>query len=452
MSDTTTANVLAGPNAAKTGNGFSPKIVAFVCKWCTYAGADLAGTSRMTYAPNVRTIMLPCTGRIDVSFIMRAFLDGADGVMVSGCHPGDCHYTAGNYRARRRWILFRDLLDVAGFDLDRFELAWISAAEGAKWVKTIQTFTDKITAMGPWEGMRQVREGGISDAPASGPAVFQFEAAEPADAALTGAVAEALSGGTVKVVAGWARTGTLGRPRPAWILSAAAARDLVAPAKSGNLARLLKNPKLKAILPLGMVARPGEVLALNVLAQEAQIDPSKIVLFTVAEGGKFLRVADLATASAAVLAEEPANRPAAFPETMWKALDALLAKSARERWTFWQEQWAKCIKCYACRGSCPMCGCEQCFTDKNQPQWFPTAADAPGNFSWHLLRAFHLAGRCIGCGSCAKACPEGIPLDLLNAAMAKSALQHFGHRAGTNPQGVPLQSDYLSNDQEDFIL
>jgi coenzyme F420-reducing hydrogenase delta subunit len=115
-------------------NGFEPRIVAFVCKWCTYAGADLAGTSRMTYAPNVRTLMLPCTGRIDVSFVLRAFLDGADGVIVSGCHPGDCHYTAGNYRARRRWILFRDLLNVIGFDLNRFELAWISAAEGAKWV------------------------------------------------------------------------------------------------------------------------------------------------------------------------------------------------------------------------------------------------------------------------------------------------------------------------------
>jgi L-lactate utilization protein LutB len=116
------------------------------------------------------------------------------------------------------------------------------------------------------------------------------------------------------------------------------------------------------------------------------------------------------------------------------------------------EQSAKCIKCYACRGSCPMCGCEQCFTDKNQPQWFSTAADGPGNFAWHLLRAFHLAGRCVGCGACQEACPAKIPLNVLSAAMARSALKHFGHRAGIDPKGVPLQSDFKPDDQEDFIL
>jgi ferredoxin len=99
-----------------------------------------------------------------------------------------------------------------------------------------------------------------------------------------------------------------------------------------------------------------------------------------------------------------------------------------------------------------MCGCEQCFNDKNQPQWFPTAADGPGNFSWHVMRAFHLAGRCVGCGSCANACPEGVPLDLLNAAMARSAWKHFSHRAGANASGPPLQSDYKPGDQEEFIL
>ena len=89
---------------------FEPQIIAFVCNWCTYAGADLAGTSRMEYKPNVRIIKLPCTGRIDPLFIIKAFEKGADGVLVSGCHPGDCHYTTGNYHARRRWITFKSLL------------------------------------------------------------------------------------------------------------------------------------------------------------------------------------------------------------------------------------------------------------------------------------------------------------------------------------------------------
>ena len=438
---------------ANTTNGFEPRIVAFVCKWCTYAGADLAGTSRMTYAPNVRTLMLPCTGRIDVSFVLRAFLDGADGVIVSGCHPGDCHYTAGNYRARRRWTLFRDLLDVMGFDLNRFDLAWISAAEGTKWVKTIQTFTDKIKAMGPYEPMRLIAKIKTTDvAPVAGPRAFQFEAAPAADPRLIAAVGEALTGGKVKAVVGWTRNATLSRPRPSWILSPDAAGELTAPGKSGNLARLLKNPKLKATLPLGLVARRSEAQALNVLAQEAQVDPAQLVLFATDETGKFLETTDLATATTALLKDWPADRPSGFSDATLKALDEFLAQPPAERLAFWREQSAKCIRCYACRGSCPLCGCEQCFADKNQPQWFPTAADGPGNFAWHVIRAFHLAGRCVGCGACTSACPAGIPLDLLNAAMARSALKHFSHRSGREAQGVPLQSDYLPADQEDFIL
>ncbi|MEK7880429.1 MAG: hydrogenase iron-sulfur subunit, partial [Deltaproteobacteria bacterium] len=94
----------------ETTGVFEPKIMAFVCNWCTYAGADLAGTSRMEYKPNVRIIKFPCTGRIDPLFIIKAFENGADGILISGCHPGDCHYTTGNYHARRRWIAFKELM------------------------------------------------------------------------------------------------------------------------------------------------------------------------------------------------------------------------------------------------------------------------------------------------------------------------------------------------------
>lgn len=432
--------------------GFEPKIIAFVCKWCTYAGADLAGTSRMTYPANVRTLMLPCTGRIDVSFVIRAFLDGADGVMVSGCHPGDCHYTAGNYRARRRWILFRDLLDTLGFDLNRLELAWISAAEGAKWVKAIQAFTDKVKALGPHDAVRQLARDATPELATVSGAAMAIEPAKLADPRLVAAVGEAFAGGKIKAVAGWVRNATLSRPRPTWLLSAPANGDWVAPGKAGNLARLLKKPRFKALAPLGIVARRSEVLAVNVLVQEAQIDPAKLVLFAVADDGTFLETTELAGATARALNELPADRPGGFSEATWTALDELMAKPREERQAFWQAASARCIKCYACRGSCPMCGCQQCFADRNQPQWFPTAADGRGNFAWHLLRAFHLAGRCVGCGSCAEACPVGIPLDLLNAAMARSAWTHFSHRAGLRPSDPPLQSDYLPNDKEDFIL
>ncbi|MGB9600112.1 MAG: hydrogenase iron-sulfur subunit [Myxococcota bacterium] len=129
---------------------FEPKIVAFVCNWCTYTGADLAGTSRMKYQSNVRMIRLPCTGRIDPIFIIKAFESGADGVLVSGCHPGDCHYTAGNYHARRRWILFRQLLKFIGIDESRVFFSWVSASEGKKWVDVINEVTDTVRNKGPF--------------------------------------------------------------------------------------------------------------------------------------------------------------------------------------------------------------------------------------------------------------------------------------------------------------
>ncbi len=137
---------------------YEPKVIAFVCNWCTYAGADLTGTSRIKYATNVRMIRLPCTGRIDFMFILKAFVQGADGVMISGCHPGDCHYTAGNYHARRRWIAFRKLLDYVGIDIRRIRFSWVSAAEGAKWAEMVNSFVDEVRQFGPYEDIRRLDE------------------------------------------------------------------------------------------------------------------------------------------------------------------------------------------------------------------------------------------------------------------------------------------------------
>ena len=129
------------------GSQNEPRLIAFVCNWCTYNGADLAGTSRMKYSDNVRVIKLPCTGRIDPLFIVEAFKKGEKGVLVSGCHPGDCHYTSGNYHSRRKYATFRDLLGYLGVDLNRVEFSWISASEGNKWVAVINEFTDKIKSL-----------------------------------------------------------------------------------------------------------------------------------------------------------------------------------------------------------------------------------------------------------------------------------------------------------------
>ena len=143
-------------HAAKEKHDFEPKIIAFVCTWCTYAGADLAGTSRMQYPANVRVLKFPCTGRIDPVFILRAFQKGADGVLVSGCHPGDCHYMAGNFHARRRFAAFRKLLEFIGVDLDRLQFSWVSAAEGGKWVEVVTELTERVRTMGPMTEFKEL--------------------------------------------------------------------------------------------------------------------------------------------------------------------------------------------------------------------------------------------------------------------------------------------------------
>jgi coenzyme F420-reducing hydrogenase delta subunit len=140
---------------------FEPKIIAFVCNWCTYAGADLAGTSRLKYPANVRIVRFPCTGRIDYQLLIEAFKNGADGVIVSGCHPNDCHYTSGNFYARRRWMVFKSLMDFMGFDMRRIYFSWISAAEGAKFASFIGEVTESIRELGPFEQYKNLSHLGV---------------------------------------------------------------------------------------------------------------------------------------------------------------------------------------------------------------------------------------------------------------------------------------------------
>lgn len=128
---------------------FEPKILGFLCNWCSYAGADLAGTSRMQYPPTLRVIRVMCTARMDPTFILRAFSEGADGVLVAGCHPGDCHYVSGNYKAQRRVNLVHGLLEGLGLEKERLMLQWVSASEGERFANTIKEFTNTIKKLGP---------------------------------------------------------------------------------------------------------------------------------------------------------------------------------------------------------------------------------------------------------------------------------------------------------------
>jgi F420-non-reducing hydrogenase iron-sulfur subunit len=131
-------------------NGFEPKIIGFLCNWCSYAGADLAGVSRIQYPPNIRIIRVMCSGRIDPAFILEAFKDGADGVLVAGCHlPSDCHYISGNFKAQRRITLLKDVMKEFGIEPGRLRLEWISASEGDKFAAVVRDMVEEIKNLGP---------------------------------------------------------------------------------------------------------------------------------------------------------------------------------------------------------------------------------------------------------------------------------------------------------------
>jgi F420-non-reducing hydrogenase iron-sulfur subunit len=138
-------------------SNFEPKIVGFLCKWCAYTGADLAGTSRIKYPPNVTPIRVMCSGRVDPVLVMKALSSGADGVLIAGCHPGDCHYTSGNVKTIRRFKLLQRMLDQFGIERDRVRLEWVSASEGERYAQVVENMTETLRTLGPlnWNGSKE---------------------------------------------------------------------------------------------------------------------------------------------------------------------------------------------------------------------------------------------------------------------------------------------------------
>jgi F420-non-reducing hydrogenase iron-sulfur subunit len=133
-------------------NQFEPRIVGFLCNWCSYSGADLAGTSRIKYPPNIDIIRVMCSGRVDPQFILKAFQKGADGVLICGCHPGECHYAEGNFKAARRIPLLKKMLSQMGIEEGRLRLEWVSASEGERFAAVVNDMTEQVRKLGPYNG------------------------------------------------------------------------------------------------------------------------------------------------------------------------------------------------------------------------------------------------------------------------------------------------------------
>ncbi len=408
---------------------WQPRILGFVCRWCTYAGADLAGTSRLKYPPQIRIVKLPCSGRIDPLFLLRGFQMGADGILVSGCHPGDCHYTSGNYLARRRWILFRELLDVVGMEQERVHFSWVSAAEGAKFVDVVKRVTEAVRSVGPFPGFAPPADRRPTT---SGPAVSATTTGEVRPPKEIESLRTDLEQGNVRAILGYRPGRRAGSLRPTWATDATEmavlrfAPGAQPPLVSYLVRRLREEPEGVC----GILAGPKEMEAIEVLTAEQQIDAARVRIYL--QDGE----------PAALSVKEP-----------WELYGVPGPdRPARERWVFWAAQFARCLRCNACRAGCPLCSCLRCVADKTRPRWIDASPTPAGSWLWNVTRAFHQAGRCVGCGGCTHACPAGIPLGALNMAMARAAERAFGPRGtGEAARRSPLLS-YRIADQAPFIM
>ncbi len=456
------------------------RIVGFLCNWCSYGGADTAGTARASQPTDLRIIRVPCSGRVNPLFVLKALLGGADGVLVSGCHPRDCHYSSGNFYARRRLEVLKEFLPIIGIDPRRFEYVWVSASEGQRWKEVVTQFTDRIHALGPaprWEDvtarydapeelLEPLRPLGCGENPAL----------DELKAAIKSALPE------LEGVLGWKRGFDAVHAEPAFLRTPEEVDELVwGPFNVHNLANFLPQYKGRKI---GVVVKGCdgkgliELLAENLISRDdvrifgmgcnGTVDEGRILAklpenaavtaarghgatLTVTAGGKEydLPMHDIAQDKCRlctnpnaplhdVFAGKPVAEPAPPADARLPILRFLDGLGLEERMGFWKGQMERCIRCHACRSACPMCVCRDwCVSDSRDPAWLTQEDDVRQKLMFQLVHAQHLAGRCTGCVECQRACPMGIPVFALKQQFGRMIKKLFGFGAGMDPAATP---------------
>jgi len=440
----------------------SPKIVAFLCTWCSYAGADLAGTGRNQYPPNIRVIRVPCSGRINPMYIIKALLEGADGVMVSGCHPGDCHYLVGNYFARRRFVVLKRLLTAAGFDADRVNFTWVSASEGARFADVVKEVTEKV--LGCQTG--NVRQGTVL-CPASpvgsttenrplsytsGKRDELYEQYLEVEDHLISICRKLLEDGTVNSVIGYQQEGgDMSLCVPCIIDSPEDVEKLVWYNRCvPNLSSYLLQRQGKTAI----VAKPCDTRAILSLIKENQLKREDVYIIghtcygMVGNDGNMLQACSDCTVRVppiydtfdgigrktdAIQGDRPLDNP-----------DNLL----NETFERFVNEMNKCILCYSCRQSCYGCYCKTCFMDRGEPDWQTASPDIGAKMLYHLGRTTHLSGRCVECGACENACASGVNIRYLIQAVTKFIKDTYDYEAGMDLEKEPAMLTYKVDDEE----
>ena len=465
-------------------NGKELRIVGFLCNWCSYGGADTAGTARAGQPTDLRIIRVPCSGRIDPLFIVKALLNGADGVLVSGCHPRDCHYSAGNFYARRRLEVLKQFLPVLGIDDRRFEYTWVSASEGQRWQHVVTTFTNRIHELGPAPRFEQadkllkVVDMALTSLRPLG--TGQKNKLDELKAAIKAKLPE------LDLVIGWQQGYDAARTVPLFMRTPEDVDKLVwGPFNVNNPAVYLPQYKGKKV---GIVVKGCDAKSVVELVQEKLINREDVTIFAMpCEGtldmarvnqelGRYTTIdkVDYDEAGVTITADGKEHRfcmtdyaqgkcygctmptavmsdtlvgtptevkPGAFTPPELALLDSM---SLSERMAFWHAQMERCIRCYACRNACPMCVCrDYCIAESREPHWMSQEDSTREKLYFQTIHAMHLAGRCTGCGECQRACPVGIPILALRQQIGRAVGQLFdGYKPGVDPEAVPPMLGY----------
>ncbi len=257
-----------------------------------------------------------------------------------------------------------------------------------------------------------------------------------------------LESDSVRAVLAWRATRT-SRPQPG-IFTKGQLSDLVVETEAGvNLAVYLNRPEVRRRFPVALVARPGDLRSMVVLIQEGQLREEDVRVIALDAQAPQLLPGDRLTDLLPWLREHYPTRD--FSDDLLEPVREVEGLCLPARWQYWKEQFARCLRCYACREACPLCYCERCIVEQGHPQWLEPSAHQRGNLAWNIIRAHHLAGRCTLCGACESACPVDIPLMALNRGLALLVWEEFSHAAGLDPDAPSLLSTWQADDSNELF-